>query len=45
MEIISRLKDEGRTAIIASHDPLVYGAPMVDRVVSVRDGMIEGGGR
>ena len=44
MEIISRLKDEGRTAIIASHDPLVYGAPMVDRVIAVRDGMIEGDG-
>jgi putative ABC transport system ATP-binding protein len=45
MEIIARLKDEGKTAIIASHDPLVYGAPMVDRVVSVRDGLIEGVGR
>jgi len=44
MEIISRLKDEGKTAIIASHDPLVYGAPMVDRVIAVRDGMIEGDG-
>ncbi len=42
MDIISRLKDEGRTAIIASHDPLVYGAGMVDRVIAVRDGMIEG---
>lgn len=42
MEIISRLKDEGKTAIIASHDPLVYGASMVDRVIAVRDGMIEG---
>ena len=44
MEIISRLKNEGKTAIIASHDPLVYGAPMVDRVIAVRDGMIEGDG-
>jgi putative ABC transport system ATP-binding protein len=44
MEIISRLKDEGKTVIIASHDPLVYGAPMVDRVIAVRDGMIEGDG-
>ncbi|MCE5263978.1 MAG: ABC transporter ATP-binding protein [Deltaproteobacteria bacterium] len=44
METICRLKDEGRTAIIASHDPLVYGAPMVDRVVAVRDGLIEGSG-
>ena len=42
MEIISRLKDEGKTAIIASHDPLVYGAPMVDRVIAVRDGLLDG---
>ncbi|MDP2158472.1 MAG: ATP-binding cassette domain-containing protein, partial [Nitrospirota bacterium] len=41
MEIVSRLKDEGRTAIIASHDPLVYGASMVDRVIVLRDGLIE----
>jgi|WetSurMetagenome_2_1015567.scaffolds.fasta_scaffold17238_2 putative ABC transport system ATP-binding protein len=44
MEIISGLKEEGKTAIIASHDPLVYGAPMVDRVIAIRDGMIEGDG-
>jgi putative ABC transport system ATP-binding protein len=41
MEIVSQLKDEGRTAIIASHDPLIYGASMVDRVIVIRDGMIE----
>jgi putative ABC transport system ATP-binding protein len=44
MDIIARLKDEGKTAIIASHDPLVYGATMVDRVIAVRDGVIEGNG-
>jgi putative ABC transport system ATP-binding protein len=43
MEIISRLKHQGKTAIIASHDPLVFEAGIVDRVVSVRDGLIEGG--
>ncbi len=42
MEIIARLKDQGKTAIIASHDPLVFEAKMVDRVISVRDGMLEG---
>ena len=41
MEIVSQLKDEGRTAIIASHDPLIFGASMVDRVIVIRDGMIE----
>ncbi|MHB8770466.1 MAG: ABC transporter ATP-binding protein [Syntrophales bacterium] len=44
MEIIARLKEQGKTAVIASHDPLVFGAPMVDRVVAVRDGMIDGDG-
>jgi putative ABC transport system ATP-binding protein len=42
MDIISRLKGQGKTAIIASHDPLVFEADIVDRVISVRDGRIEG---
>ncbi|MDD5168716.1 MAG: ABC transporter ATP-binding protein [Syntrophales bacterium] len=41
MEIIADLKDQGKTTIIASHDPLVFEAPMVDRVVAVRDGLID----
>ncbi len=45
MEIIARLKEQGKTAIIASHDPLVFGANTVDRVISVRDGLIDGGGQ
>jgi putative ABC transport system ATP-binding protein len=42
MEIVARLKSEGKSVIIASHDPLVYEANMVDRVVEVRDGKVEG---
>jgi putative ABC transport system ATP-binding protein len=42
MEIIARLKEQGKTAIIASHDPLVFGAAMVDRVIAVRDGLLDG---
>jgi putative ABC transport system ATP-binding protein len=42
MEIIARLKEQGKTAIIASHDPLVFDAKMVDRVIAMRDGMIDG---
>lgn len=42
MTIMGKLKDEGKTAIIASHDPLVYDAPVMDRVVSIRDGRVEG---
>jgi putative ABC transport system ATP-binding protein len=45
MEIVCRLKQEGKTAIIASHDPLVYESDVVDRVVSLRDGRIEPDGR
>jgi len=41
MEIVSRLKEQGKTAIIASHDPLVFEAEDVDRVIGVRDGRIE----
>ncbi len=42
MTIMADLKDQGKTAIIASHDPLVFDAPMVDRVIAVRDGRIDG---
>jgi putative ABC transport system ATP-binding protein len=45
MEIIARLKEQGKTAIIASHDPLVFGATVVDRVVAVRDGLLDGDGQ
>ena len=41
MEIVARLKDDNRTVLIASHDPLVYEAGLVDRVIHVRDGKIE----
>jgi putative ABC transport system ATP-binding protein len=44
MDIIALLKNQGKTTIIASHDPLVFEAPMVDRVIAVRDGMIDGEG-
>jgi putative ABC transport system ATP-binding protein len=42
MTIVTRLKDHGKTAILASHDPLVYDDPVVDDVVSVRDGRVDG---
>jgi len=37
-------KEEGKTLLLASHDPLVYESKVVDRVVNVRDGRIEGAG-
>jgi putative ABC transport system ATP-binding protein len=44
MEILGRLKEEGKTLLLASHDPLVYESGVVDRVVNVRDGRIDGAG-
>jgi putative ABC transport system ATP-binding protein len=40
VEIIRRLKDDRKTVLIASHDPIVYESKIVDRVVHVRDGKI-----
>lgn len=40
MEIVARLKGEGRTILIASHDPIVYDAPLIDRLVEMRDGAV-----
>ena len=44
MEIVARLKARGKTVIIASHDPIVYDAPVVDRAVGMRDGRLDGDG-
>ena len=38
--IMERLKQEGRTIIMASHDPLVCDAGVVDNLVEIRDGKI-----
>lgn len=40
MNIVGELKRKGKTVVIATHDPLVYGSPEVDRVVEIRDGVI-----
>jgi putative ABC transport system ATP-binding protein len=44
MDILGKLKEDGKTLLLASHDPLVYESGVVDRVVNVRDGRIEGAG-
>jgi putative ABC transport system ATP-binding protein len=38
--ILEVLRDQGKTVLLSSHDPLVVEAPVVDRVVSLRDGRI-----
>jgi putative ABC transport system ATP-binding protein len=40
MALVGGLKAAGRTLILTSHDPQVFDAPGVDRVVTLRDGAI-----
>ncbi|PIE06687.1 MAG: ABC transporter ATP-binding protein [Rhodobacterales bacterium] len=40
LEIVSGLKAEGRTIIMTSHDPRIWEAPVVDHVISMRDGEV-----
>ena len=40
MKIVGQLKNDGKTVLIASHDPIVHDAAIVDRVVDMRDGKI-----
>jgi putative ABC transport system ATP-binding protein len=37
---VERLRGEGRTVLLASHDPLIYESEFVDRIVEMRDGRI-----
>ena len=41
MGIMGRLKEDNRTVLIASHDPVVYESDAVDRVIRIADGKIE----
>jgi putative ABC transport system ATP-binding protein len=40
MDIMKHLKEEGKTVIIASHDPIVHEAECVETVITMRDGRI-----
>jgi putative ABC transport system ATP-binding protein len=42
MEMVGTLKSEGKTILIASHDPLVFDSELADTVVGMRDGRITG---
>lgn len=42
MELISGFRGEGKTVIIASHDPIVFENRQADRVVEMRDGRVTG---
>lgn len=38
LDIFRTLREDGKTIVVSSHDPLVYEAGIVDRVVTIRDG-------
>jgi len=40
MDIMTSLKQDGMTIIMASHDPIVYESPAVDRIIEMRDGRV-----
>jgi putative ABC transport system ATP-binding protein len=40
MTMIGTLKEQGKTILIASHDPLVFDSELADVVVGMRDGRI-----
>jgi putative ABC transport system ATP-binding protein len=42
VNILGRLKEDGKTVLIASHDPLVCESKIVDHVIHFRDGKIDG---
>jgi putative ABC transport system ATP-binding protein len=44
VKILGRLKEDGKTVLIASHDPLVCESRIVDHVIHFRDGKIDGRG-
>ncbi len=44
LSIFGRLKEQGKTIIIASHDPLVINSEWVESTIALRDGRITEGG-
>lgn len=42
MDILSALHNEGKTIIIASHDPFIHDHPLISTTITLRDGRLEG---
>jgi putative ABC transport system ATP-binding protein len=43
LDIVARLKREGKTVLMSSHDPRICQAPVVDTVITLADGREVGG--
>ncbi len=41
MDLVDHLKRQGKTVLMASHDPLVFDSPVTNRVVTLRDGCLQ----
>ncbi|PKN13663.1 MAG: ABC transporter ATP-binding protein [Deltaproteobacteria bacterium HGW-Deltaproteobacteria-4] len=41
LALVEELRDEGKTLVIASHDPLIYSASQVDSLIELHDGTLE----
>ncbi len=44
MAIMRQLKEDGKTIILSSHDPIVYDSDLADSVIEMRDGLIVSSG-
>jgi putative ABC transport system ATP-binding protein len=40
LEIVARLKDQGKTVLMGSHDPVLFNSNVVDRVIEMRYGRV-----
>ena len=45
VKILDKLKQDGKTVLIASHDPLVCDSEIVDHIIHFRDGKVDGDNR
>lgn len=42
LDILTMLKEEGKTIVIATHDPFIYENRLIDTIVSMEDGKLTG---
>ena len=40
LEIVVRLKDQGKTVLMGSHDPILFNSTVIDRVIEMRYGRV-----